>query len=76
LIPSIRFLIYFLTGNGSGHIQSIILGAVFLLIGFQVIVMGLIADIISVNRKLIEDIFLKIKIWKADIEEDRIKKCD
>lgn len=51
-----RFLYYYLTGHGSGHIQSIMLGS--LLIGGALILLvtGLITDLISVNRKLLEKI--------------------
>jgi hypothetical protein len=46
---------------GKGHMQSLILAAILLIIGFQIILIGLVADIISFNRKLIEEILLKIK---------------
>lgn len=56
-----RFLFYYLLGNGEGKIQSLILAAVLLVIGFQVIVVGVVADLISANRRLIEDALLRIK---------------
>jgi glycosyltransferase involved in cell wall biosynthesis len=56
-----RFLIYFLMGEGSGKIQSLILTAVLLIIGFQLLVIGLVSDLISANRRLIEDALLRIK---------------
>ncbi len=61
LIPSIRFLIYFIAGQSSGHIQSLILAAILFIIGFQVIMIGLVADIISLNRRLIEETLLRVK---------------
>ena len=51
----LRFLYYFLTGNGSGHIQSVVLAAVLMLIGFQVAVFAVLADLIGANRKLIQE---------------------
>ncbi len=54
--------IYFLIAEGSsGHIQSLILCAIFLLSGFQTILLGLQADIIAANRKLIEDVQYRIR---------------
>ena len=56
-----RFVFYYLIGAGSGKIQSLILAAVLLIIGFQVLIVGLLADLISANRRLIEDALLRIK---------------
>lgn len=56
-----RFLFYYLLGQGYGRIQSLIFAAVFLIIGFQMIVVGIISDLISANRRLIEDALLRIK---------------
>jgi glycosyltransferase involved in cell wall biosynthesis len=66
LIPSIRFLIYFFAGESSGHIQSLILAAILFIIGFQVIMIGLVADIISLNRRLIEETLLRVKRIEFD----------
>jgi glycosyltransferase involved in cell wall biosynthesis len=60
LIPSIRFLFYHFTGQG-GHIQSLILAAILFIVGFQVLMIGLVADVISFNRRLIEETLLRIK---------------
>jgi len=57
----IRFLYYYLTGNGSGHVQSVILAAVLMLIGFQIGIVGLLADLIGANRKLVQDALYRIK---------------
>lgn len=56
-----RFLFYYLMGEGGGKIQSLILAAVFILLGFQLAIVGLVADLISANRRLIEDCLLRIK---------------
>ncbi len=56
-----RFLFYYLIGQGGGKIQSLILGSILTLIGFQLIVLGFISDIISANRRLIEDVLLRTK---------------
>lgn len=56
-----RFLFYYLTGQGGGKIQSLILAAALLIIGFQIFIIGLVADLISANRRLIEDVLLRVK---------------
>lgn len=60
-IVGVRFLVFFLQGSGSGHIQSLILASTLLLIGFQTFVIGLQADLISANRKILEDIQYRVK---------------
>ncbi|MFH1996313.1 MAG: glycosyltransferase family 2 protein [Candidatus Omnitrophota bacterium] len=58
----LRYLYFHVTNqNPAGHIQSLILGAVLAIAGFQVMVFSLLADLISSNRKLIEDSLGKIK---------------
>ena len=66
LIPSIRFLFYYFTGQGGGHVQSLILAAILFIIGFQVFMIGLVADVISFNRKLIEETLLRVRRMEFD----------
>lgn len=61
LIPSTRFLFFYLAGKGDGHIQSLIMAAVLFIIGFQCLVLGLVGDLISHNRKLIEETLLRVR---------------
>ena len=61
LIPSLRFLFYFVNGEGSGHIQSLIFAAIMFIVGFQVFMIGLMADVISFNRRLIEETLLRVR---------------
>ena len=56
LVLGLRFLYYYLTGSGSGHIQSLILMSVLLGMGFQTILIAFVADLFSANRKILEDI--------------------
>lgn len=56
----LRFLLFFLQSQGSGHIQSLILAAVLVIVGFNTIIMGFLADLISRNRQLHEKILEKI----------------
>ncbi len=57
----VRFLAYYATGRGSGHIQSLILAAIVSVTGFQLLVLGVVADIISVNRRLLEDLQVRVR---------------
>ena len=50
----IRFLIFYLNGDGAGHIKSIIFGATFLILGFILIMMGIIGELIKHNRKILD----------------------
>ena len=68
-VIGVRFLYFFVNGAGNGHIQSLILAAVLLLMGFQTFIAGLLADVISANRKLIEDVQFRVR--KMDYEKDK-----
>jgi glycosyltransferase involved in cell wall biosynthesis len=56
----LRFLWKYLGGEGGGHIQSLILASVLLGMGFQTLLIAFVADLLSANRKLLEDIRFKI----------------
>ena len=67
LMPSLIFIfigfylglrfIYFLSINdGDGHIQSLILASIFLIVGIQILLIAFLADLISANRKMLEDL--------------------
>lgn len=60
-VLALRFLYFFFTGDGNGHIQSLILSAVLMIVGFQITMIGLVADLIGGNRRLIEDSLYRIK---------------
>lgn len=61
-ILGLRFLFFFLvTKTSSGHIQSLILTAILLMLGGLLIIIGFIADLISVNRKLLENVEYRIQ---------------
>ncbi|NOY70121.1 MAG: glycosyltransferase family 2 protein [Deltaproteobacteria bacterium] len=66
MIPLARFLIYYFMGMGEGHIQSLIFGAILFIIGFQVMVIALLGDVISFNRKLVEETLYRVKRMEFD----------
>ena len=57
----IRFLVFFFQGEGDGHVQSMILSSVLLISGFQTWLIGLVADLISKNRKIMEEILFRLR---------------
>ncbi len=71
LIGFIRFLFFYFTGEGEGHIQSLIFSTSFIIVGFLLLVLGIIADLISTNRKLIEKLteLYKEDKWKHKKED-------
>lgn len=68
LFLGMRFTYFYLMGQGEGKIQSLILAAVLLLMGFQLGVVGLLSDLISTNRRILEEIQTRQRRW-----EDRLR---
>jgi glycosyltransferase involved in cell wall biosynthesis len=60
---SLRFLYYYLTSftGGGRYLQSLIYAAVLMIVGFQIVLIGLLADVISANRKLLEDLLYRVR---------------
>lgn len=71
-----RFVFYYLKGHGDGHIQSLIAAAILINIGFLVFVIGIIADLISNNRKLLENVLYKVKQIELQIDDSVRTKQD
>ena len=68
----LRFLYFYLTEGGAGHIQSLILAALLMGSGIFLTVVGLLADLISVNRKLLEGLDWRLR--HLEEESDRTKR--
>ncbi len=62
----LRFIYFYANGVGGGHVQSLILAAVFLIIGFQTLLIALLADLISVNRRINEEILTRLRRLKSE----------
>ncbi len=69
LIPAVRFVYLYSIGERVGHIQSLILAAILLVVGFQVLLIGLLADLTANNRKLIEETLYRVK--KLEMNRDQ-----
>ena len=61
LVPIVRFVYLYFFESGAGHIQSLILGGILLLMGFVTMLVALLADLINFNRRLIESTLQKIR---------------
>ena len=70
ILLGIRFMIRFFMGNGSGNIQSLILVSLLITIGVLMWVIGVLADTIAANRKIMQDIQMRVR--KMDYELDEI----
>ncbi len=57
----LRFLYYYSTGNSTGHVQSLIFASILLGIGFQTMLVAFLADLLSVNRRLMEDVQYRVR---------------
>lgn len=62
-----RYLLLYLSGNGGGHVQSLILAGVLMGAGLLCFVAGLVGDLISVNRKLLEKLDWRIRLLDEQV---------
>jgi glycosyltransferase involved in cell wall biosynthesis len=67
----LRFLYFYFAGDGSGHIQSLILVALLIIVGFFLGVVGLVADLVSVNRQLLEKLNWRLQKIEERITDDQ-----
>lgn len=70
-LVGIRYLYFYFTSGGSGHVQSLILVAILLSLGGLLAIIGLIADLISVNRKLLERIDWRLQKIESERNKDQ-----
>ncbi len=84
LFPIGRFLWFFANGDGDGHIQSLVIGGALLTVGVLVATLGILADLIATNRKLMETSLHKLRLIEDKLAalaatataEDRGAKAD
>ncbi|MGC9332845.1 MAG: glycosyltransferase family 2 protein [Anaerolineae bacterium] len=69
LVLGLRFLYFFVVNQGAtGKVQSLILAAILLIVGFQTCLVGLVADLIGFNRRIMEEALFRIR--RIELEED------
>lgn len=72
LLIGMRFLVNYLGGEGGGHVQSLILAGALLVMGFQTFLIAFVADLLSANRRLLEEIrFHTQKLVQTDRSEKK-----
>jgi glycosyltransferase involved in cell wall biosynthesis len=64
----VRWLWLYLGGTPRTHVPSLILASLLMLIGVQLGVLGLVADLLSVNRKMLEDVQLRMRRLQYDTD--------
>ena len=64
-----RYIYFFFIGSTTGHVQSLILSAILIIVGFQIILIGLAADLISINREYVENSLYRIKKSELHLKE-------
>ncbi len=70
LLPGLRFLyLFWRSGGVAGNVQSLILAAILAIVGFQVCLIGLVADLVRMNRKMLEEMVYRAR--RAESERDR-----
>ena len=62
----LRFLYFYLQGSGNGHIQSLIFASVFLISAVQIGIIAVLGDLLSINRKLLEDVQTRLKKFELN----------
>jgi glycosyltransferase involved in cell wall biosynthesis len=65
----LRFLYYLVRGGGAGHVQSLILATAFAIVGFQICLIGLIADLVRLNRKMLEETLYRVRRMESTTGE-------
>lgn len=67
-----RYLYFWMIGEGGGHVQSVILAGVLVGVGFQMTLVAFLADLLGVNRKLLEEIQYRLR--KQELKKEAGKK--
>jgi glycosyltransferase involved in cell wall biosynthesis len=68
-LPIVRFLWLYAQGGGDGHVQSLVIGGALLILGALVAVLGVLADLIASNRKLIEASLTRLRHIEDHLEK-------
>lgn len=74
ILIGVRYLVNLFAGAGTGNVQSLILCAMLIIIGVQTFVMGMLADVISANRKILQDIqYTTRKMYYDSVDEENFE---
>jgi len=70
LALGVRYVVYWALGEGTGHVQSVVVGALLITLGVQAVVLGVLADLIAANRKLVQEALGRIRQMQAEAGSD------
>jgi len=70
-VPVVRFLAFYFQGQGAGHVQSLVLGGALITVGFLTLLIGLLADLVALNRRLLEQSLQRLRALELAIGERR-----
>ena len=73
MLLALRYLYFFLTGSGAGHIQSVILATTLIGMGSLIFLIGIVADLIATNRKLLEKVDWKLRKLETEMHRAAAK---
>ncbi len=71
IVLGLRFVYFFLTVPGAGKVQSLILAAILTIVGFQVCLIGLIADLVRLNRKMLEETLHRVRRMELNADAEK-----
>jgi glycosyltransferase involved in cell wall biosynthesis len=71
-IIALRFVWYYLQDGGDGHVQSLILSAIMIIVGFQTLQIALVADLIGSSRRLLEDTLLRVRKMELELGNNEL----
>jgi glycosyltransferase involved in cell wall biosynthesis len=71
MLAGLRYLYFFLAGEGAGHVQSVVFATLCILLGSLVCMMGIVADLIAANRKLLERVHWRIQRLESQLQGTR-----
>ncbi len=69
LAPMVRFLWFYMQGDGSGHIQSLVIGGALMVLGVVVVMLGALADLVARNRLLLEQTLERLRAIEEQVGE-------
>lgn len=68
LVPMVRFTWFYISGDGGGHIQSLVIGGVLMILGVVAIMLGALADLIGRNRNLMEQMLERVRVLEERLD--------
>jgi glycosyltransferase involved in cell wall biosynthesis len=67
ILAFVRFLIFYIQGEGDGHVQSLVIGAALIAAGTVVLTGAFLADLIAANRMLLAEV--RMRLYRSELEE-------